>query len=657
MPTIFVTAIDTGIGKTLVTGLMARYLAALGKSVITQKLVQTGCDGASEDIAEHRRLMGIGLTAEDEQGLTCPYVFTHPASPHLAAAEEGRIIDPDTIRNATAALAERYEYILLEGVGGLEVPITGQVTTLDYVAEQGYPLVIVSSSRLGSISHTLLTLRSARQRGLQVPGIVYNRYGEEDSLIGEDSRRVFERELRREDGRGVVVDLPEVPNRGHPPEIDWGILLKKPGSQTSRWPDMLQFDREHIWHPYTSMKDPLPVYPVVSANGVRLRLADGRELIDGMSSWWAAIHGYNHPVLNAAIREQSAKMSHVMFGGLTHEPAITLCRQLTGLTPASLDRAFLCDSGSVSVEVAVKMALQYWQAARKPSKHSLLTIRSGYHGDTFAAMSVCDPVTGMHHLFKDVLMQQYFAEAPRCAFDAPWEEEYTDDFRQLIELHREELAAVILEPIVQGAGGMRFYSPHYLRRVRELCDEHNVLLIADEIATGFGRSGRLFACEHAGIAPDIMCLGKAMTGGTMTLAATLATARVADGISNAEPGNLMHGPTFMGNPLACAAANASIRLLLDSPWQERVARIEAQLREELAPCAALPGVKDVRVLGAIGVVETREPVDVAAAQEFFVERGVWIRPFTNLLYLMPPYIISPADLSALTSAVCGLMTP
>lgn len=406
-------------------------------------------------------------------------------------------------------------------------------------------------------------------------------------------------------------------------------------------------DQQHIWHPYSSLTNPIPAYHVESASGVRLKLADGRELIDGTASWWSAIHGYNHPILNKALKDQVDAMSHVMFGGIIHEPAALLCKTLVNITPEGLEKVFLCDSGSVSVEVALKMAIQYWYSKGQPEKSRILSLRKGYHGDTFGAMSVCDPVTGMHHLFSNSLAEQLFTESPRCDFHEKWDESYLTDIKHLLDRHSHELAAVILEPVLQGTGGMYFYSPDYLKRVRELCDEYDVLLIADEIATGFGRTGKLFACEWASITPDILCLGKAMTGGYMTLAATLCTSKVSDGICNGEAGVFMHGPTFMGNPLACSVANASIELLLSTNWQARILEIEQQLISGLSPAKDFDNVVDVRCLGAVGVIETKTPVDITKIQKQFVEEGIWVRPFGSRVYVMPPYVISQKDLDTL----------
>ncbi|PID76851.1 MAG: adenosylmethionine--8-amino-7-oxononanoate transaminase [Deltaproteobacteria bacterium] len=419
--------------------------------------------------------------------------------------------------------------------------------------------------------------------------------------------------------------------------------------------EILEFDARHIWHPYTSMLEPLPVYPVKKADGVVITLMDGTELIDGMSSWWSAIHGYNHPVIIKALKEQADRLPHIMFGGFTHEPAVELCQKLVAITPDGLSKVFLSDSGSVAVEVAMKMAMQYWYCRHRPEKNKFLTIRSGYHGDTFHAMSVCDPVTGMHAIYADRLPSYYFADSPRVSFHKPWDENDAASFKNLVKRHHSSIGAVILEPIVQGAGGMKFYHPEYLKKVRRLCDKYQILLIADEIATGLGRTGRLFACEYAAVSPDILCMGKTLTGGYLTLAATLCTDEIGEILSTGSPGVFMHGPTYMGNPLACRVAAASISLLLESDWQGNIRRIEQCLRDGLKTCEEYPWVIEVRTLGAIGVVELDQVVDVAKIQRKFVESGIWLRPFGRLVYIMPPYIIGEADLRKIIAAVVKIL--
>lgn len=417
------------------------------------------------------------------------------------------------------------------------------------------------------------------------------------------------------------------------------------------WASIAADDRTMLWHPYTSMVDPLATYVVRRAEGARLELSDGRQLVDGMSSWWAAIHGYNVPELNAAAQAQLADMSHVMFGGLTHAPAVELGRLLLSMTPASLEHIFFADSGSVSVEVALKMALQYQMGAGRPERKKVLGFLGGYHGDTAGAMALCDPVGGMHHIFQGIVADHIFAERPRIPWGAAWEPAEGTALRALIDAHAHELAAIFVEPVVQGAGGMWMYRPEYLRVIREACDAHDLLMVADEIATGFGRTGRLWGCDHAGVVPDVLCIGKALTGGYLTLAATLTTAHVAQTMARSEAGVLMHGPTFMGNPLATAIARASVELFLQSPWEKRVARLERRLSEGLEHLRGRSSVQDVRVLGGIGVVQMTENVDVSILQETFVRQGAWIRPFRDLIYIMPPYIVTDDELQILLRAV------
>ena len=668
----FITGTDTDAGKTAVTAGILAALSRMGVEAFAVKPVQTGCtekEGSLEapDVAAWRATGGQGEAL---------FSFRMPCSPHLAAQLEGKRLD---VAAVAAACRERLlpgRVTLFEGAGGLYVPLNEEESMLDLMRELRLPVILVVANRLGCLNHALLSLDALDMAGLSAAGMVLCRStppsradagtsAEAEAAILADNAASLEREGR---ARGVplLADIPYLesfsPADARTVDALAGALegaahlMAEEEDDTAARKALLAFDREHLWHPYTSASRPLSVLDVKGASGAKLFLADGRELIDGMSSWWCRVHGYGNRRLVRAIQRQAARLSHVMFGGLTHEPAVELGRRLLRLLPPGMEHIFLADSGSVAVEVAVKMALQYHQSAGRGERRRFAALRGAYHGDTLGAMSLCDPVTGMHTLFSGVLPKQLFVERPSCRFDAPYDPCSFAPMERALRTHAGELAAVAVEPVVQGAGGMWFYRPEYLRDLRALCDELGILLIADEIATGFGRTGKMFACEWAGISPDIMCVGKALTGGMMTLSAVAATSRVAEVISGADAahggGVFMHGPTFMGNPLACAAACASLDALCSSPWQERVAALEKRLSQGLEECRAVPGVSDVRVLGAIGVMERCEPVDVAAWQDFFTARGVWIRPFGRTVYVMPPFIASEEEVDALTRSMC-----
>lgn len=765
----FISGADTDAGKTTLTAALLRAFLLHGSKALAIKPVQTGVLGDDDPECDTCR---YAMAVADVTAERCWQTLRHfplPASPHLAAAAEGASLQVQDVAAAVRKAACGHSPVLVEGAGGLLVPLNwhaasatmgqaqactdfGGETMLDLAQHLGLPVIIAAADKLGVINHVLLSIAALRACAVPVAGIVLVRTAPEPQqeharLVQQENSRVltdvaplavlpYEPALAAQGSvplgnaavwqrmaqvlqpfveklltqlalapagttkpaalahsglpqacaepfsstaaafsctmpAGTAYGSAHTPSfRGGKPSATVGADLVPPHvvpartqhsapqgavPHAARLPELspqalLDFDQKHLWHPYTSAIQPLPVYEVLSAQGNRLRLRDGRELIDGMSSWWCALHGYGHPRLVQALQQQAASMPHVMFGGITHRPAVDLARVLLPLLPRGLERIFYADSGSVAVEVALKMALQYWQAQGHSKRTKVLVPRGGYHGDTVGAMSVCDPINGMHSLFTGLLPQQIFIERPSCRFDQPFDPASVAAVEQAFAQHGSELAAFIVEPVVQGAGGMYFYHPEYLRRVAALCRRYDVLLILDEIATGFGRTGTMFAAEWADIQPDILCGGKALTGGTMTFSFAACTQRVAEGIC--AGGNVfMHGPTFMANPLACAVALASLTALLDSNWQAAVAGIEAGLQQGLAPCRALHGVKDVRVLGAIGVVELEQPVDMAALQAFFVQRGVWIRPFGRLVYVMPPYISPPQDIACLCAAV------
>lgn len=663
---VFVTGTGTDVGKTVAAAALLAALRDAGVSAQALKPVQTGCVPEADGLPT-----GDAAVYAD----ACPGVsvatlvsFPEPCSPHLAAAMSGTRL---TVGEVAAAVRERSrdaDITVVEGAGGLLVPLNREETMAELAALLDAEVVLVVANVLGAINHALLTLESARNKGLRVAAVVLTSPRPEspealDETIRQDNIAVL-KDMGRVD---LVVELPYFAALSeNDPEARadaWreaaarlrpvaGALTEPAANAARRGEGITAFDETHLWHPYAATTPPPKTWSVRATRGTRIVLEDGRELIDGMSSWWAAVHGYNHPALLEALRTQAGRMPHVMFGGLTHEPAVALGEKLLSLAPAGLSRVFFCDSGSVSVEAALKMAIQYQVAIGKPGKHRIAAPLGGYHGDTLGAMGVCDPVNGMHGLFSGVVPNQVFFDRPACRFGGRFDPDTLSSMEAAFREHGDELAALILEPVVQGAGGMWMYHQDYLRHARRLCDRHGVLLILDEVATGFGRTGKMFAAEWADVAPDILCVGKALTGGCMTLAAVLAREEIARAIS--AHGVFMHGPTFMANPLACAVARASLDLLDQYPWQERVGEIEIQLQRGLAPCRNVSGVADVRVLGAIGVVELQEPVNAPRLQRFFVDRhGVWIRPFAKLIYVMPPYVSAEKDVAALTAAIAA----
>jgi len=661
---------DTDAGKTVVTAALARAAVAAGFRTLVLKPVQTG---SVPDAQGKLQSPDMALCREAAPGadLRALVQFSAACSPHLAAQLEAGGEDTLSARtlveevnkalrewHAAEAPAACRKLVLLEGAGGLLTPLSASETLADFFALLGWPVLLVAANRLGAVNHALLSLEMLRSRHVPCPGFVMTEVQEARSALEQTIVQDNPTITASLGHKPCLAKLPHMSdlNAPHFPkrEAAWKkaaqevaqVLkaLEEEKKKEEEEEECLPFDKAHLWHPYTSPLRPLPTWEATGSQGSRIQLKDGRTLIDGMASWWCAIHGYRHPALMRALQTQAQTLPHVMFGGLTHAPAVRLGRRLLEMAPPGLGHVFFADSGSTAVEAALKMALQYGKAR---GRTRILTVRGGYHGDTLGAMSVGDPEDGMHALFSPLLPRQLFAPRPSCRFGAPYAPASEQAFAQVLCAHADLVAAVIVEPIVQGAGGMHFYHPDFLRAVAALCKQHGCLLILDEIATGFGRTGKLFACEHAEVAPDIVCLGKGLSGGVLSLAAVLATREVAEGIGGA----FMHGSTFMANPLACAVGEASLQLLAGGGWQGEVARIERALKEGLSVCTGRPGVEEVRVLGAIGVVEMEEEVEVAKLQSFFVEAGVWVRPFGKIIYLMPPYVVTDEELSTLCGAI------
>ena len=637
---LFVSGIGTDVGKSIVTGELARRLLAEGRDVITVKLVQTGNVGRSEDLELHRRMMGDVRFPEDDAGLTAPQIFAFPASADLAARLEGRKVDLRRIVRSVNECARRHEIVLVESAGGLFVPLTAKTLTIDLVAKQRWPVVLVTNGRLGSINHTLAAVEAVLRRGLEIRKVVYDWAPDVDPTIDADTPKTLERFLRQ---WGVAAPVETVGRIDVPPDE----------SARRKAKSILGYDRRCIWHPYASLKNPPPVRVAASASGTDITLADGRRLVDAVSSWWCVAHGHNHPAIADAIRRQSREMCHVMFGGFTHAPAAALAERLAAVAPRGLDRVFFADSGSIAVEVAVKMALQYQHAKGRVRRTKMIALKGGYHGDTACAMALSDP-DGMHALFAGMMPRHFFADKPSVPFGGRWTAAAGESIREAVRRHRDEIAGIVCEPVMQAANAMNFYHPGYLRLLRTLADENDFVLVFDEIAAGLHRTGPRWAAEAAGVLPDVMTVGKALTGGHITLAATLASANVADTISNGSPSAFMHGPTYMANPLACAAGVASLDLFAKSDYAAMARRIEGELRTGLEPARRLPNVSDVRCLGAVGVVEVRRMPARADIDRVIDAHGVWLRPFANFIYTMPPLVSGTETISRITAAMLDL---